>query len=87
MISYLLLDVRSRKDFCEKNIPGSINIPHNEIMNNLATIPKSSTVIVYADGGQKSGIISAVLKRLDFTIIDAKTIAAANNILTNINRA
>lgn len=86
MINYLFLDIRSRKDFCKSNIPGSINIPHNEIINNLSKIPKSSKVVVYCGTGQKSSIVSSVLRKLDFDVIDAKAMVAANDILTNINR-
>lgn len=42
-----VVDVRSSDQFAEGHIPGSVNIPLQELVGKLSTIPKDKTVVTY----------------------------------------
>lgn len=86
MISYFFLDIRPEAESRADRVPGSVNIPYGEVVNNLSKIPRSSKVVVYCGTGQKSSIVSSVLKKLNFDVIDAKGMVAANDVFENMNR-
>ena len=77
----IFLDVRSSNDFKIDGIEESINIPHNTIINNLEKIPKDSRVFVYCNSGETSNLISSVLEKLGYDVVNIKTIKAARNII------
>lgn len=76
----IFLDIRNNNDFKIDGIKGSINIPHNTIINNLEKIPKDSRIFVYCCSGKASRFISNVLKKLGYDVVNIKTIKAARSI-------
>lgn len=64
----LLLDVRDRSDYEEKNIKGSINIPIRDLYYDINKIInyKNSIVIVYCYHGHRSLTACAILEELGF---------------------
>ena len=56
-----VLDVRSRSEHGNGHIPGSINIPVEEIRNRIAEI-QLSNVVVYCQVGQRGHIATQILK-------------------------
>lgn len=51
---YLLLDVRTPAEIMERSIPGSLNIPLQEIEQRLAEIPRDKKLLVICRSGNRS---------------------------------
>lgn len=65
----VLLDVRTRAEYLESRIPGSIHLPYDQISAGTAAkaIPsKDSTVIVYCRSGRRSLLGAASLYYLGY---------------------
>lgn len=64
----VVLDVRSHKDFATGHIVGSMNIPHDKVIERVAELEKhkGKTLIVVDALGQHAGSISRELKKLGF---------------------
>jgi len=61
-----LLDVRSRNEFSLGSIPGSVNIPVDELRENLAMIPPNRTIIVNCAAGLRGYLASRILMQKGF---------------------
>ncbi len=48
--NYILLDVRSEKEFEFGHRNGAINIPHNKISNSMDTLDKDKMIVAYCRG-------------------------------------
>ncbi len=59
----ILLDVRSEAEFASGNAPGTRNIPLNELGQHLASLPKSSPLVVGCASGSRSGMAKLMLKK------------------------
>ncbi|MDN4502745.1 rhodanese-like domain-containing protein [Alteromonadaceae bacterium BrNp21-10] len=59
----LILDVRSPDEFAEGHVPGAINIPHNEITQQLELIKsfKQESIVLYCRSGRRAGIAASTL--------------------------
>lgn len=63
----LLIDVRSKQEFKEEHLEGSINIPLYEIDKQLYKIPdKQSTIVVYCASGHRSKQAKEKLEELGY---------------------
>ncbi|HEY1406196.1 MAG TPA: DsrE/DsrF/DrsH-like family protein, partial [Spirochaetota bacterium] len=56
-----LLDVRTRNEFSLGSIPGSINIPIDNLRENLTRVPRDRTVIVNCAAGLRGYLASRIL--------------------------
>ena len=64
----VLLDVRTRQEYADGHIPGSLNIPLDRIDSALEAIPNKETpVFVYCLSGGRSGQAVAHLKKMGYT--------------------
>lgn len=64
----VLLDVRTRQEYADGHIPGSLNIPLDRIDSALEAIPNRETpVFVYCLSGGRSGQAVAYLKKMGYT--------------------
>jgi rhodanese-related sulfurtransferase len=64
----LLLDVRSREEFAAGHLPGSVNIPVDELEGRLHELPPSDRpVVAYCRSGMRSGRAKSLLERHGFT--------------------
>jgi rhodanese-related sulfurtransferase len=61
-----ILDVRTKKEFGTKNVPGAINIPLNELRNNLELLPRDKIINAYCGVGIRSYIAVRILMQSDF---------------------
>lgn len=61
--SWLVLDVRSEKEFNSGHVPGAVNIAHSEIANNLQSLLayKDKPVVVYCRSGFRAGKATDIL--------------------------
>jgi hydroxyacylglutathione hydrolase len=58
----LVVDVRSPKEWSEKHLAGSLNIPLNRL-GNATQIPRGRSLVVHCAGGYRSAIAASLLKR------------------------
>lgn len=66
----VLIDVRTREEYSDGHIPGSINIPLNEIDTIIKKIPKKDTqLFVHCLSGARSSQATAHLGQLGYTTV------------------
>ena len=68
---YILLDVRTQKEFDEKHIPGAILIPDYESRGRAGEVltDKDQLILVYCRSGRRSRNAAASLVELGYTNI------------------
>lgn len=59
----LVFDVRKKSEFDSEHIVDAINVPLNQLKNNLEAFPKNKPFIVVCAGGYRSMIASSILKQ------------------------
>jgi len=62
----ILIDVRKASEFQSEHLVESVNIPLNELVNNLLEFPKELSFIMYCAGGYRSMIAASILKQNGF---------------------
>ncbi len=69
----VIIDVRTKMEYEEGHIPGSLNMPYNEIDKLIKDISKDSQLVLYCRSGRRSGIANEVLTDLGYkNILDYK---------------
>ena len=65
----LILDVRTQEEFAQSHIPGAINIPVLDLVNNGARLKayKEKEIVVYCEVGPRAGFAEYVLLQNGFT--------------------
>jgi phage shock protein E len=63
----LLLDVRTREEFDQGHIPGSLLMPFDTIQANFKETEKSRPIVVYCRSGNRSSIASRTLVGMGYT--------------------
>lgn len=58
-----LVDVRSPEEFLEINYPGSINIPLDELKNNLTVFEGKKNIVVFCRSGYRSAEAKFLLEK------------------------
>ena len=67
----VLIDVRSEEEYGQGHIPGSVNIPLNDIKRVLQEYPKKETpIFVHCLTGPRSGQALSFLKRSGYTKVE-----------------
>jgi len=61
-----LVDVRSPGEFAEGNVIGSVNIPLDQVQNQLAKFQNKKQIVVFCRSGNRSGQAKAILEQNDF---------------------
>lgn len=67
--SFILVDVRSPEEFKDGHIQGAINIPFDEILDNLDKLDKDSPTILYCRSNQRAEFASLALKSAGYEYI------------------
>lgn len=64
----ILLDVRTKEEFAESHIPGSILLPYDEINSQSSKIlpNKEKTILIYCRSGRRSAIAAESLVKLGY---------------------
>ncbi|EGR30410.1 metallo-beta-lactamase protein, putative [Ichthyophthirius multifiliis] len=66
----IFLDVRNKQEFEEGKIKGALNVPFNELANQIQNkvfeFPKDKDVYVYCRSGTRSSIACSILRKLGF---------------------
>ena len=63
----VLLDVRAPKEWAEKHIPGSMNIPLNHLQERIGEVPRDRRIAVHCAGGYRSSIAVSILHQHGIT--------------------
>lgn len=61
-----ILDIRTKNEFDENNVPGAINIPLNELRNSLELLPRNRVINAYCGVGIRSYIAVRILMQSGF---------------------
>ena len=62
-----LVDVRTPAEFAEGNVPGSVNIPLDQVQNQLSKFKNHESIVVFCRSGNRSGQAKAILEQNGFT--------------------
>ncbi len=66
----IIVDVRSKGEYAGGNIKGSINIPVDQLPNNLAKLKdKNKTIITCCASGMRSASAKSILKSNGYTSV------------------
>ncbi len=63
-----LVDVRSKEEYQSGHIPGSLNIPLQQLESRLSAIPKSKAVITCCASGMRSGSAKSLLQSRGYEV-------------------
>lgn len=63
----ILIDVRSLEEYNLKHLNGSINIPHERILEGIKRYSKDTILILYCSTGNRSRIASNLLINMGYT--------------------
>ena len=66
---YILIDVRSRREFRENHLEGAVNIPLPDVKRNIENKIKNKTrkVLVYCQSGIRSAKAVEIMEELGYT--------------------
>ncbi len=59
---YFLLDVRTPSEFAGVSVPGSINIPLQELPSRIKELNGKENIIVYCQSGMRAGQAKSILR-------------------------
>lgn len=64
----VLVDVRTKEEYAERKIEGSINLPLDEILKITSVVPdKSTPVFLHCRSGKRSGKAQKILSSMGYT--------------------
>ena len=58
-----LVDVRTAEEFSLGTIPGSINVPHDQVRERLSEIPRDRAVVVFCSVGLRGYLVERILRQ------------------------
>ena len=58
-----VLDVRTAREHAERQIPGSVNIPLDQLLRRLGEVPREGRLVVHCASGYRSSIACSLLER------------------------
>jgi hydroxyacylglutathione hydrolase len=62
----LVVDVRGAKEFAAGHIPGSRNVPYEELLDRLGELPRERPIALVCSAGKRSGLAASLLQREGF---------------------
>jgi hydroxyacylglutathione hydrolase len=65
--SLYVLDVRAPEEYAAGHVPGAVNIPHDQVVERLAEVPKDKDVVLYCRSGRRSALAGEVLAGKGYT--------------------
>lgn len=63
----ILIDVRSKEEYQQGHLNGSINIPHDKVLEGVRRYSKDTTLILYCSTGNRSRIASNLLISMGYS--------------------
>ena len=52
--NYFIIDARTKEEYDEDHVPGSINIPHEEVLNHISKIKTNKPLDMYCGSTRRS---------------------------------
>ena len=65
----LVLDVRTRAEFSEAHVPGSLNVADTRLLDRIDEVPRNRTLLVYCRSGARAAAASAMLAHHGFETV------------------
>lgn len=62
-----LVDVRSSGEFADGHVNGSVNIPLDQVQNQLAKFKEKENIVVFCRSGNRSSQAKSILEQNGFT--------------------
>lgn len=75
--NYIIVDVRTEEEYNQGHVVNSINIPVDEIDENIE-LDKSKTILVYCQSGNRSGMAYNTLVSLGYVVYDLGAYSSIN---------
>lgn len=66
----VVVDLRNRSSYQMSHIRGAVNIPFNEIDNNLADLPRDKMLVLYCSRGGQSLRASCYLSQMGCQVVN-----------------
>ena len=63
----IVLDVRTREEFAGGHVPGSINIPHDEVTDRSAELKEYERIYLHCKAGKRAQFAAGALEGKGFT--------------------
>lgn len=77
-----LVDVRSPEEFADGNVKGSVNIPLDQVKNQLAKFKGKEKIVVFCRSGSRSSQAKSILEQNGFTnVINGGTWQDVNTVI------
>lgn len=67
--NYIVVDVRTKEEYNTGHVVHSLNIPYDEIDEDV-NLDKNKTILVYCRSGNRSSIAYQTLKKLGYKVMD-----------------
>ena len=64
----IAIDVRTAGEHHQRFIPGSVNLPLNQLPEYFTQIPKDRPLLIYCEGGYRSSTASSLLEQKGFSV-------------------
>jgi hydroxyacylglutathione hydrolase len=69
----LLLDVRTPREWADKHVDGSVNVPLNHLQERIGEITRERGIAVHCAGGYRSSIAASILQQYGITNLTEMT--------------
>ena len=80
-----LVDVRSPSEFASGSVKGAVNIPLDNLQQQIATFKGKQNIVVFCRSGNRSSMAKNILSQSGFqNVIDGGTWKNVNEVLTSI---
>ncbi len=85
--NYLLIDVRTPREYVQNGLKEAVSIPYDDIKNNIDKFTngnKNTTIKVYCRSGNRAESAIEILKSMGYNNVESlRTLAGATNYLEN----
>lgn len=75
--NYIILDVRTKEEYDELHVVDAINIPYDEIEEDI-NLDKDKVILVYCRSGSRSAIAYDILEELGYKVYDLGGISSVD---------
>ncbi|HTV07119.1 MAG TPA: MBL fold metallo-hydrolase [Acidobacteriaceae bacterium] len=66
----MVVDVRAPREWAEKHIEGSVNLPLNHLQERMGEVPRGRRIAIHCAGGYRSSIAASLLRREGVTDVE-----------------
>ena len=59
-----VLDVRTEREWGERRIAGSINIPLNRLVERISEVPADRTLVIHCESGYRGSVAASIIEAM-----------------------